>query len=106
MRAEGHEQAEWMALAACQGYPPEWWDPIPYMPGDNATRARAREEAAHGRLLLAAERCEVCPVRRECARDAVLYEGTGLRGGRMNGTGKDYVAELKAYRQRIKRRDV
>ncbi len=62
---------KWAEQAACVGTPMSWW-----FPADSAGWAIVDLVPPQ-----AAERCEGCPVRRQCHAHALLHEEFGVWGG-------------------------
>lgn len=60
----------WLASAACKGYPTEWWFPEKGMPKQSYTN-----------MLKAKKLCENCPVKQECYEDGVAFGAMGIWGG-------------------------
>ena len=91
---------EWASEAACVGSPPEWWDHVERNDPDREAHTRDQYRAAL--------KCAGCPVRTECALDAVRNEHVGIWGGYLFGVdgrrGIDLTAQTPEWwENRIRR---
>ena len=64
---------EWAEQAACVGSPPEWFDYIDNLDPDPGARIVNQRRAAL--------KCASCPVRTQCALDAIRNDLVGVWGG-------------------------